>query len=454
MFFLKFLSAIASLFAVYPLIKLIKKDEINIFDLIILFHTIFFCLIPIISDYSAYQWLKDFDFEDNIILSIFIFYVLSIALLLRVDTFWTKHYKYKYTILNITYYIRKLPQIEVSWMFLGILIINLIISWIWYLPQASIIDTFKEFSSSQGYSKTPLFLFYGAIFSFCFSFTQLLYLKEELSKKKKYVLLVTIIGFGLLLLFMPRRVMLLYFVLSLIIIYSVKRNFFTLKKITWIALVLIVIIKIYFPFYNVMRRVDVRFDSNNFTTSILQIIDETKTEFNSNKEYATETSEGRALNLYYALYRIIKYDKSPSDGKLFVAAVDHALPKLINPNKGLGTAVILENKMQCKNKDQADSILLLSYGDFGLYVGAFYSLLLFILVIFAHVFIQECSIACFNIKTTLDILLILNLIKFAWNVEGTLDGVFASFIHLIIMSILLFVLSRLDIIKYNMVSLK
>lgn len=203
-----------------------------------------------------------------------------------------------------------------------------------------------------------------------------------------------------------------------------------------------------------MRRVDVRFDSNNFTTSILQIIDETKTEFNSNKEYATETSEGRALNLYYALYRIIKYDKSPSDGKLFVAAVDHALPKLINPNKGLGTAVILENKMQCKNKDQADSILLLSYGDFGLYVGAFYSLLLFILVIFAHVLIQEFSIACFNIKTTLDILLILNLIKFAWNVEGTLDGVFASFIHLIIMSILLFVLSRLDIIKYNMVSLK
>ena len=73
MFLLKFLSAIASLFAVYPLIKLIKKDEINIFDLIILFHTIFFCLIPIISDYSAYQWLKDFDFEDNIILSIFIF---------------------------------------------------------------------------------------------------------------------------------------------------------------------------------------------------------------------------------------------------------------------------------------------------------------------------------------------------------------------------------------------
>ena len=72
MLFLKLLSAIASLFAIYPLLKFVRKDEINIFDLIILFHTIFYCFVPIVSDYSAFLWLKDFYFEDNIIFRIFI----------------------------------------------------------------------------------------------------------------------------------------------------------------------------------------------------------------------------------------------------------------------------------------------------------------------------------------------------------------------------------------------
>ena len=39
MLFLKFLSIIASLFAIYPILKFIRKDEVNIFDFIILFHT-------------------------------------------------------------------------------------------------------------------------------------------------------------------------------------------------------------------------------------------------------------------------------------------------------------------------------------------------------------------------------------------------------------------------------
>ena len=159
MLFLKLLSFIASLFAIYPLLKFARKDEINIFDLIILFHTIFYCLVPVVSDYSAFLWLKDFNFEDNIIFRIFIYYILTIFLILKIDLFWSNHYKYKKNIINITYYIKSFPQIEVSWAFIGILVINLLISWLWYLPQASYFESFSEFSKSQGYAlKSPFYL--------------------------------------------------------------------------------------------------------------------------------------------------------------------------------------------------------------------------------------------------------------------------------------------------------
>lgn len=453
MFLLKFLMFIASLFAIYPLSKFIRKDEINIFDLIILFHTLFFCFVPIVSDYSDFQWLQGFFFEEGIIFRVFIFYTIFITCFLIIDLFWTKHYKYRNSIINITYFIKTRPQIHVSWFFLLFLFVNLIISWVWYLPKASIFENLQEYSKTQGFINSPLFLFYGSIFILCFSFTLIIFLKEKLSPSKANILLFILIGFALIMIFFSRRKMLFYLILSFMVIYSIKRDFFSKKKIIMIFGLLCIIYKIYFPFYNVMRRSDVKFDRNNFTTSLIQTVKNAKNDFNSKKDAAATSSEGRALNLYYALYRIIKYDKLPNNGELFFIAIDHALPKLINPNKGNGTEVMLQEKMLCKT-DQADSVLLLAYADFGLFVGGFYAFLLFALLIWIHWFIHVISISYFNYGSTISILLIINLISISWNVETKLDAYFASLVVLPIMAILLMLLSRFKIVGYKMVSLK
>ena len=102
--------------------------------------------------------------------------------------------------------------------------------------------------------------------------------------------------------------------------------------------------------------------------------------------------------------------------------------------------------MLCKT-DQADSILLLAYGDFGLIVGSFYSFLLFIFVVFIHIFFERINLKI-NHNSTIGVLLVVYLISLSWNVEGKLDGVFASFIHLGIMSILLIASSKLNIVRY------
>lgn len=444
---------IASLFCIYPLSKFIRKDEINIFDLIILFHTLFFCFVPIVSDYSDFKWLQGFFFEEGIIFRVFIFYTIFITCFFITDLFWTKHYKYRNSIINITYYIKTRPQIHVSWFFLFFLFVNLIISWVWYLPKESILENLQEYSKSQGFIRSPLYLFYGSIFILCFSFSLYLYLKEKLPLKKANILLIILVGFVLILLFLPRRALLFYLILSLIITYSIKRDFFSKKKIVMICVIVFMIFKIYFPFYNIMRSSDVKFDSNNFTTSLLQTVENAKNDFDSKKDAAARTSEGRALNLYYALYRIIKYDKFPNNGELFIIAIDHALPKLINPNKGKGTEEMLQEKMLCKT-DQADSILLLAYADFGLFIGAFYAFLLFILLIWIHWFIHIISISFFNYGSIISILLIVNLLSISWNVETKLDAYFASIVTLPIMAIFLMLLSRFQIVGYKMLSLK
>ena len=201
-----------------------------------------------------------------------------------------------------------------------------------------------------------------------------------------------------------------------------------------------------------MRRTTVKIDSSNFTTSLLYIIEDTNSRFDSKKGSASETSEGRALNLYYALYRIIKYDKTPSNGKLLIAAIDHALPKFVNPNKGSGTEIILQKKMFSK-KDQADSILILAYGEFGLLIGAFYSFLLFILIIFIYVLFEKINFIFNKDASIIAFLQVVYLISFSWNVEGKLDAYFASFVHLAILSIILMLLVRFNIIEYKKASL-
>ena len=202
-----------------------------------------------------------------------------------------------------------------------------------------------------------------------------------------------------------------------------------------------------------MRNTKIQIDSNNFTTSLIQIIEDTSNHFESKKGYAAESSKSRSLYLYYTLYRIIKYDTSPSEGKLLVAAIDHAIPKFINPNKGEGSAKILEEKTQYK-KDQADSILLLAYGDFGLLVGAFYSILLFSVIIGMFVYMNKLNSIFFNNRSTIDILLIVYLISFSWNIEVSLENNFATFVHLGIMSVILIILNTFKIIGYNIQSLK
>ena len=188
-----------------------------------------------------------------------------------------------------------------------------------------------------------------------------------------------------------------------------------------------------------------RFDIENPVSSIIEIIEDTRKEFKNKKDDAQSMSDGRSLNLYYALYRIIKFDDSPSYGGLLISAIDHALPKIINPNKGEGTEKKLEKKMNLST-DQADSLLLFAYGDFGFIFGTFYSLLLYLLLIYTYSKINHLFSIMTKRRSVLGLFIISCLISLSWNVEGRIDAALASFVRLIIISFIFVVITYSKVI--------
>lgn len=445
MLLIKIYSIIAALPAIYSIKKLIRKQEFNIFDFITLFHTLFFCVIPFKSNIEAYKWLDSFLFEQRFITTIFFYYIIFICLMLLVNIYWTNRYNHKISIINITYYVKKFPKIKVSYIMLIFLGINIAIAGIWYLPQASYIAFFQETNITSGNEVTPLFLLYDSVFSFCVTITTFLIVKGEVTPIKRHILYLIAISFIVILLFMPRRTFLFYLIQLVIILYSTHRTIFTIRNFLLGCLFSTFLITIYFPFYNIMRFSVGRFDIENPVSSIIEIIEDTRKEFKTKKDDAQSMSDGRSLNLYYALYRIIKFDESPSYGRLLISAIDHALPKIINPNKGEGTEKILEKKMNLST-DQADSLLLFAYGDFGFIFGTFYSLLLYLLLIYTYSKINHLFSIMTKRRSVLGLFIISCLISLSWNVEGRIDAALASFVRLIIISFIFVVITYSKVI--------
>lgn len=180
-----------------------------------------------------------------------------------------------------------------------------------------------------------------------------------------------------------------------------------------------------------MRFNSIRFDINQPISSLHQVINYSFDNYQNNIEFAEETTERRSLNLFYALYQIIKVNDSPLQGQLLIKAIDHAIPKIINPNKGEGSTILLENKTRLY-QDQAESILLHAFADFN-YLGGIYAILLYFLIFFLYRIIYIFGTTIIRNKTFTGVIITYSIISTSWNVEGNLDGRIANAIHILIL---------------------
>ena len=126
------LSIFALLPAFYPLRLLINKCDVNLFDLVILFHSLNFAISPLFYGYKL-------DLDDGIIFREFLYYISFILLMLFMSFIWHNKSEKKEHIINITRFIGNYKEIKISLIGRILLCIAIAISLVFYLPRATYI---------------------------------------------------------------------------------------------------------------------------------------------------------------------------------------------------------------------------------------------------------------------------------------------------------------------------
>ena len=130
-------------------------------------------------------------------------------------------------------------------------------------------------------------------------------------------------------------------------------------------------------------------------------------------------------------------------GDLIISEIDIAIPKIINPDKGNGSEGTLQS-MTGRYTDIADSYLLESCGDFGVF-GGIVAVLLYMAVFGLYHFADKLL----NMTTgqkLLSIFVLYGLFEVCWNVEGKFGSALSSFFSSFIWVVLLFLCSYFGII--------
>ena len=436
MSFLIITCLVCALPSLLPIVRIVNKKELNMFDFIILFSTLHFCISPIKEGSHAF-------FTDDGVFNIFIFYFCYIYLILLIDVYYHQNHEYKNVIINTTRYLQRFTYLEFK-MFGKILVgLSIFVMLTYYLPRATIVAASKEIGAVS-YEESSLTMALGSIIKIVgfLLFLDFSYrLKSGIKNRFNTICLIIYLS---ILVFFPRREFLgalLQLVLSL---YSVHRSFFTLKKVSLLGCVAAFLWLVYFPFYNVMRWNPISFDSKHPIESLCSIVEYGISNYSIDAKNQLESSQERSLGLYNAVYMLAKKNITPQIGRLTLLEVDVSIPKILNPDKGNGSEVTLE-KMTSANVDIADSFMLLSYGEFGI-LGGIYCCLLYAFFIFLYskyaqfyrIYLKSNIISIFILFTMIDNL---------WNVEGKVSTYLAWFFGSFFTIFIILLLEKKKIVK-------
>jgi hypothetical protein len=210
----------------------------------------------------------------------------------------------------------------------------------------------------------------------------------------------------------------------------------TRKLLILVGFIGLLVYVVWFPFFNVFRTGDIN------STSFVDIFKYGVKHYSRDRNDAMNATEGRSLGLYFAVYNLIENDRYASMGKSTIAAIDHAIPKILNPSKGLGTEEELERRMKTYI-DSADSVLLLAYAEFSFF-GGVYAVLLFSLI---YLFYNKVSNGIFK-NNLINLFSIFILFDMSFNVERKLDAIFSEMISFLLFGIIVLIVYKMGLMLF------
>ena len=395
---LRFLAFVCAIPICYPCAKFISRKPFNVFDLLIVFYTVYFCFIPFLSDRSYFDPKI---FISNYLDYGYLYYLITILVILLVDFLYTMNSGYKCNLFNITNYIyfnvRKLnsKNIEMAkkkmdYVFLFYVFLFCFVFFRNYMENTLVVNMSYEdiryYYAQKSYFERSMSMLYNSIFPIINSFFIVYYIvcyyyRIKLSFLSKLLLVII----SLVLFLGSRSYIFFLLVVAFVVYYSInsKKAFNTdILKFLFIAYIVIGFI---FPLIVSVRVIQRMTSSDLMTLDVGIFFNEFVSNIINNNtivDFSTESNKARSLSVFSSYMMSFTTPYQTGMGELSLNAFIHALPKILFPFKTSfeDAQILIENRLGVFT-DMGDSIPLFFKMDFGFW-GALLIAPIYYLIIF------------------------------------------------------------------------
>lgn len=423
--------------ALYVFNKVIKRKDITFFDVLLIFYTVYFALIPLLLDTKniAYDIVKK-DFNTH--LYTFFFYNLFASLVILADKYILSLHKYPF--FNLTGFLRKV-YMTISFDRRIIILAAIIECYLWIMLA---IDNSNAFEYGLGSmeqiriaaeaKRSPItLLLSGGIHSLRLFCAYLLLGYYFFRKSPRYNKVFYLLCISLLCIYLQiSRTYLLELMTFIMLLYYAVKRIITKKMMLITCIGAFILYVFIFPAMTAYRGAKrILMGSNDNPITLVETIEGAVDELykGSIKVKDRDNKDARAWNVYqiyaYSFSHPVSYN-----GELTTAAFSIGIPKILYPNKSkYGSQGIIENALKI-HEDVADSILLLANMEntilspliaISIFVFLFLCWNGFMTIFYKHTRMTICLpffSVCFFMRCN--------------RIEGSLDGFISEFIQSLI----------------------
>lgn len=446
-------SCIPLLYLVY---KFIHKRDLNCFDILLSFHTLYFAIIPVLFDFKdiAYSIVKN---NQQIRFETFVYYTFFIYTLLLLDIYYSS-FKKTDSLLNFTYSIRKWIiecnlKNSIIYKILIVEILLIVIQYITYKISAIVgVGTMEDLRENTKVIRTPLIMLMlnsaNLLRPYILFIIVLLWIKNRfIVKKEKYLFYLENLILIVLYLQVSRTYIFEAFFVILIIFYSFNKDKLTLKHYIKASIGVLLIVGLIFPFVSSFRRAK-RIALVNGQESIMEIVYKTFEILGDGSldKQGIDNKATRSWGAYQnlALSSFYSYE---GNGKLTLEAISYGIPKIIYPQKSqIGSQGIIEQELKVYT-DLTDSILLFSQME-NRVLGFLYANIIFVFILSLWEKLRKIFLSFFksNIITPL---FFVEIIFLTSRIEVSPDQFISNFIQFMIWPIIIYFFTYKSICKNN-----
>lgn len=389
---LRLLAFISLLPLIYPLYKLIKRKELNLFDLVIVFSSLYYCVIPLVSSSENYNYSEIVN-SQYIQFSIYSFYNLFIYSLFFFNIIWSiSSFNKKVHLINLSHsievYFRKIiipPNILYLYVFF------VIIGWIIYVytlsasaltANLSYTDIRESLADNKNYQGSVALTIFNYLNSVIFSILIFDILKiKKLRKKIPIIYWIILANFLTISMLSSRTSFLGKLIFVALVYYSLERLSFKWKNALKLFIVLFLVIGIVFPLVNIYRNsvriLGAEATNKNLIENFGFILNTTINNYSEMNKESSNAVGSRSVYVFQAFSSAFIINDEPELGNLSSNAISFSTPHFIYPGKSItGSQLIIEKKLKVYT-DIADSFLLFNKLEWGT-LGAFICVLFFI----------------------------------------------------------------------------